>query len=172
MTTGVGNWTQPGKHRFLTPITYGPASATFTMTAGRVYLAEFQIPQATTVDRIGWYNFATVAGNVTVGIYGPLATEDTPQGAPLAVSVEVAMNGASAAQVATITTTTLQAGRYYVALEVSDVTATIGRVNATQPFTPTNFYYDRGGGYGALTDPCPASGVTGTAVQVMLRAVV
>jgi hypothetical protein len=172
MPASVTNWTQPAVRRYIKILQCAPVSSSFAATTiGRVYLNEFEVTETCRVDRIAWYNFATVAGNITVGIYGPLVTEDTPEGAPLLVSAEVAQAGASAAQAATITTTTLVPGRYYAAIEFSDATATVGRTSSTEIFTTMTMDYDRGG-YGALIDPCPAPSDTSSSIQMVLRVVV
>ena len=144
--------------RWIKPsITNGTQSTSGTLTAGRVHLNHFEVNYPVIVDAIAFYNFATVAGNITVGIYGPIPTEETCLNAPVLVqSASTAMAGANQRQVISLTPTTLRPGRYYVAFETSDATATFGTGTSAGTIIEWIQYYDRGGGYGALTDPCPA----------------
>lgn len=136
----------------------GTAGISGVGTVGRVYMCEFEVTENMIVDAIAFYNHATIAGNVTVGIYGPIVTEETPLNSPLLVeSASTAHAGANAVQIISITETSLKIGRYYVAAEFSDGTATFGRLNIYPIVNGWTGYYDRGGGYGALTDPCPAT---------------
>lgn len=148
------------KQRWLFPYYggYVAAATNQTFTAGRVYLVEFEVIAPVTVDQITWVNGTTAAGNVTVGIYGPLVTEETCAGAAVAVqSASTAQSGTSTPQSVSLTATTLQPGRYYIAIEGSDGTGTLMRQSAQQAqVTGWTQFYDRAGGYGALTDPCPA----------------
>jgi hypothetical protein len=146
-----------------------------TPTAGRVYLNEFEVLQETTVEGMIIDNVATVAGNVTVGIYGPIATEETCNAAPLkATSASTAQSGTSVPQYIAFTAASkLAPGRYYMACEFSDATATFLRYTTFVQVTGWTQYYDRGGGYGALTDPCPApTDSQATAPGMYLRCVV
>jgi len=144
--------------RWITP--YALTSLTgssATATVGRVWLVEFETPDTIQVDAIVIKNEATVAGNVIVGIYGPIVTEETCAGSPLLIqSSNTVLSGTSSPQTISINQTTLVPGRYYVAIEYSNVTHTYGRGAATTFVNGWSQYYDRGGGYGALTDPCPA----------------
>lgn len=146
-----------------------------TPTVGRVYLNEFEVLQETTVDGITIDNVATVAGNVTVGIYGPIATEETCNAAALvANSASTAQSGTNAPQhIAFTASVKLAPGRYYMACEFSDATATFQRYTTFVQVTGWTQYYDRGGGYGALTDPCPSPTDSQAAAPAMyLRCVV
>jgi len=157
MPADIKHWVEEPNIRWIFPIAWVNTQATATAAAGRVYLVEFQNISPQTVDRIVLYNFATVAGNVTVGIYGPIATEETAAGAALKVqSASIAMNGANAFQAFTIAATTLVPGRYYVAVEYSDATATYGKINITQaPSSGWGAYFDQA--YGVLPDVVPAT---------------
>jgi hypothetical protein len=133
-----------------------------TYTAGRVYLMLIEIPIDCFIDQITIVNAATIAGNIRVGIYGPIVTEDTAAGAPLVVeSASVAHSGANVSQNIALAKTALARGRYYLAFQVDDATATIQRLSNQVQVLGWTQYYDRGGGYGAFTTPCPA--VTNTA---------
>lgn len=126
-------------------------------TAGRVFLMQFTVTSPVIADQINIYNFATVDGNVTVGIYGPIVTDDTCAGAALKVeSASTALSGASQFQAISITPTNLEPGTYYAAVEFSSATHTYGRCSNNIFGTSWTQFYDRSGGYGALTNPCPA----------------
>lgn len=147
--------------RYIQPTHNGLSSMSQTATAGRVYLTEFEICDTQIVDAIAIRNEATAAGNVIVGIYGP-CTSDNPTNASLVVeSASTALSGTSTGQIITFTPTTLQKGYYFLALEFSDGTHTFGRLVATTIITGLNLVYDRGGGFGALTNPCPATTSSG-----------
>lgn len=139
------------------------ATSAIPGAAGRVYLLLFDVERTTTVDGITIQNVATVAGNVTVGIYGPIPTEETCAGAALkANSADTALSGTNAPQFVPFTAPVkLAKGRYYMAIEYSDVTHTFLRGTNTSLITGWTQYYDRASGYGALTDPCPAITNTG-----------
>lgn len=143
-----------------------------TPTAGRVYLNEFEVTTPVAVDGISIVNVATAAGSVTVGVYGPIATEETCNAAV------VVANSASTAQSGTATvgspqfiaftgTVSLSPGRYYMASEFSDNTATFLRYTTFVQVTGWTQYYDRSGGYGALTTPCPSPTTDQTVAPAM-----
>jgi hypothetical protein len=135
-----------------------------TATAGRVMLALFEVTETCIADQIVFCNAATVAGNVIVGIYGPVVTEDTCEGAPVKVqSASTAQANVNVPQPITIADTVLTPGRYYAAIEFSDNTATYMRTGNQNQVTGFVQLYDRSGGYGALTDPCPTPTGTGSA---------
>ena len=154
------------KSRYLSAYHNGVAVTSVTATAGRVVLILFEVPFDCKVDAIIVQNVATVAGNATVGIYGPIAfATDTCLDAPLLIeSASTALSGASQPQIITFTETDLIAGKYYMAVEYSDATHTYLRQANSSQVVGWGQYYDRGGGYGALTNPCPAVTNTGTAL--------
>lgn len=131
--------------------------ATSTYTAGRVYIMPFEIPNQCVVTGVDFGNAATIAGNITVGIYSEV-TKDTPAGGTLlGSSASTAHANANNGQTINFANPiVLGAGVYYIAFEVSDATATIYKSQTVWLITPNSFVYDRGGGYGTLTDPCPA----------------
>jgi len=135
----------------------GSSGASSTYTAGRVILTRFELQEAAVVQSISFSNAATIAGNITVGIYAEGAANTPEAGALMVESASTAHSGANILQTIAITATALPAGAYYVAFEVSDATATVFR-NSTVAVISTGqgFYYARAGGYGALTNPCPA----------------
>ena len=143
--------------RYLKPVCWNTPVTSATYTAGRVYLQYIQIESPCKVHSVIFSNAATIAGNVTVGLYKEV-TKDTPVGATLVcTSADTAHAGANAAQeIAFTADTQVGAGSYYLAIELSDATATILRSYTNNYFVATPHYYDRAGGYGALTDPVPA----------------
>lgn len=153
----IRRWLHP--HQF----SLGATSA-IPGAAGRVYLLLFDVERKTKVDGITIQNVATVAGNCTVGVYGPIGTEETCDAAALkASSNSTALSGANAPQFIPFTATvTLEKGRYYMAIEFSDITTTFLRGTNTTIVTGWSQYYDRASGYGALTDPCPTPTNTGS----------
>jgi hypothetical protein len=159
------------KYRWLYPHYGGNAVATNNQasgTAGRHYLQLFDVAAPVTVDAIVLLNGTTAAGNVTAMIYGPLVTEEDCTGAPLAVaSSSVAQTGTSVPQIIPLADTVLMPGRYYVGIEFSDVTGTFLRSSSTSQVTGWAQTYDRGGGYGAPTNPAPAC--TNSSVNCPLR---
>lgn len=131
---------------------------TQTTTAGTVYLALVEIPTACVVDGIQILNFATIAGNITVGLYKVVTEDDATNSILVAESASTALAGANLPQfIAFSSAIALSAGRYYTAIELSDATHTLGGGSLTGVLMVThNQSYARGGGYGALTNPCPA----------------
>jgi hypothetical protein len=164
------------KHRWLFPFHGGGAvaAASQVATAGTVLLALFEVPVTVTVDQIVWLNGTTAAGNVRVGIYGPLVTEETCAGSPIVYdSGDIAQIGTSTSQAHTLSTVkTLLPGRYYLALEFSDATATYLRHTSQTQVVGWGQLYARGGGYGAFTTPCPAVSTNGNVPGIRVRCVV
>ena len=62
------------RQRWIKPYQWTLSSTSVVNTAGRVYLQLFEVPEGTTVDAIVFIKGATQAGNVRVGIYGPVTT--------------------------------------------------------------------------------------------------
>ena len=168
-STGFGSLSPKGtignKPRYFRPYHSTIAVTSQIATAGRVILHLVEVSSSCIVDAVIIVNAATVAGNVTIGLYGqvPLTT-DSCVGIPLiAESASTAQSGASTAQIISFTSSTyIGAGKYYIAVEYSDATATYMR-NSNQVQVPGWIqYYDRAGGYGALTNPCPVIVETGS----------
>jgi hypothetical protein len=156
--------------RFIKPLHWGVAGTSATYVAGTVYLEQIEIPNDLYVDAIVVTNVATVAGNLTVGIYGPVAlTTDDPSASTLVVqSASTAQSGTSTPQTVTFTETFLPKGKYYLAFEVDDATATYNRNTNTRQAVGVTGTYARGGGYGTLTNPCPTFTDTGSNMPGML----
>lgn len=152
--------TLPNKARYLLPYFGGGAvaSTSQTATAARVVLELVEVPVNCTIDSAIIVNAATVAGNVTVGVYGPVAlTTDTCAGAALVVqSSSTAVSGANSPQIVTFTATAFTKGKYYVAAEFSDASNTFMRHSEVAQVVGWTQYFDQGGGYGTLPTTCPA----------------
>ena len=174
MGVRLSNSSQGASRRWLYPEGGVRTLSTNTVTAGKVYLSLCQVDFHFLVEGMDIYNFATVAGNITVGIYQAVS-ETTPENAVLiASSASTAMAGANQLQyIAFSSNVYLSPGRYYLAVEYSDNTATNGVSTITGAIIPLIFsYYARGGGYGALIDPCPAPTANGTFSAIAVRVVV
>lgn len=155
--------------RWVTPTHGGIAATSVAFTSGRVHLVQFQLPEARVVDGITYVVGATADGNVTAGIIGPVAvTADTAQGAAVLVqSTSTAQGTINDAQRVDLTPTLLAPGIYYAALEGSSGSGTYMRQSNQRQAVGLNQYYDRDGGYGALTDPTPAVVDTGSVAPAL-----
>lgn len=147
------------RQRFIKPYQWVLAATSVANTVGRVYLELFEVPEGTTVDAIIFIKGAVQAGNVRVGIYGPVVTEEIAAGTDLVVeSADTAVSaGTNTAQIVPLTATRLRKGRYYAAIEFSNVTNEHMRYGNQRQVVGFTYYYDRASGYGALTTPCPAT---------------
>lgn len=136
--------------------------------AGRVYLCPIDIMWPVMVDRVIYKIGIVTNGNLRAGIYRQGATADSPAGGVLAVeSASVAMGAAFALQAVTIADTLLTPGQYFVALQWDNNVGTFEEIyDESLAYV---FYYDRGGGYGAFTSPCPAITGHNRGVRCMLR---
>lgn len=92
------------------------------VTANVAYYFPFRLPMAATLRRIGWMNGDTVAGNVDAGVYRWDLTRLTSTGS-------TAMSGTAAPQSVDITDVSMPAGRYYMAIAVSDATAQLREIS-------------------------------------------
>lgn len=152
----------PGR-RWINPFHHGLALTSQTFTAGRAMLVEFELEEAAFIDGVNYQVGAAANGNVRVGIYGPIITEEECEAASLLVeSSSTAQVGTNTAQIVSLTKTLAKAGRYYVALQSDDATGTFLRQPNQRQVLGWNRYYDRGGGYGAFTTPCPATTESGS----------
>ena len=99
-----------------------------------------------------------------MGVYGPIVTEETCDGAQLLVqSASTAVSaGPNIDQFVSFPKTLAHAGRYYAAIEFSDATNTFQRYPDMTVVTGWSQTYTVGGGYDAFTDPCPSPTNTGT----------
>jgi hypothetical protein len=162
-------------HRWIEPYVNAIVVTQFAPSgaAGRVFLTEFEVENEVTVDGISVVNGDSVAGNITVGIYGPIITEETPLSSPVAAeSASTALSGTNIDQFISFTSPArLVTGRYYAATEWSDTTARTLRGTNQALISGAGFFYDRGGGYGALTNPCPAVTATNPLPNPRVRCV-
>lgn len=131
-------------------------AGTVTATVGRVRLKPIIVNFEETVDRLAYINRAA-NGNLIAGIYED--NGDTPAGGSL-VKESASVACVLGVQEVAVTDTSLTEGLYWLAYIFDDVTAQWARSASTNIIednaTLVGKYYDRAGGYGALTDPCPA----------------
>lgn len=156
---------------WLMPFQWASSSTTTTGTAGRVYAASFDVPISLSLDGVMIYNYATVAGNIRVGIYKS-STKDVIDGADLIMdSADTALAGTNQKQFIPFSSSIkLSPGQYWIAFELSDVTHTFGQSTINITTNEENLrQYDRGGGYGALTNPCPVTSKGGRIFNCALR---
>lgn len=153
-TSGIGDVIL--RNRYLSSVVVGAwGGHTGFVTAGRVHLSPVDVPWPVIVDRIIWLVGNNATGNVRLGIYEEGGAADSPTGADLVVeSASIAIPGTQRYHLATIADTTLEPGQYFLGLQAS---STLARYyHAWDTGNSIGFYYNRGGGYGAFTDPCPA----------------
>lgn len=127
-------------------------------TIARVYLVPYQARVTQTVEAIGWCSGAVAAGNYITGIYED--NGDTPVGGAVIVeSPSAAVPGANQLVESTILATQIDPALYWLAVEFDDNTNTARRIDGSvkQGGTLETHFYLRAMGYGALTDPCPAT---------------
>lgn len=145
----------------------GPATNAFG-TAGKVWLVPLDISWPVIVDRILYRVGSTQAGNVRVGIYKEGDTEDSPVGAELVVeSASIAQAATNVVQLLTIADTVLEPGQYFIGLQGDDTSGTFHRSYDSGKNIAT--YYNRSGGYGAFTDPCPTLTTTEEGLNAAVR---
>ncbi len=141
----------------------GTGLVTQVGTAARVFMTPFWLARSVVVSRMSC-QVTTVGGAGTflrLGLY--LDNGSTPAGGALIVD-----SGNIAADVLGIRTFTLttpvfiEAGIIWAALETQDGIVVFNRYSGQPGFAEVGSErlsggrYDRGGGFGALTDPCPA----------------
>lgn len=118
--SGVGNIMFNGGNLSLN--TY--ASSTWP-SASKALFIPFWISKPITFSTMFWVNGATTSGNVDVGVYSVDGTKIVSKGS-------TAQSGASALQSVSVTSTTLGAGMYYLAMAADNTTATYYRTIAGQ----------------------------------------
>lgn len=152
-------YTPPSVNRWLTTTLGGTVVTSQTFTAGTVLLAQFYVPTTCRIDGAAYTVGATSAGNVTVGILGPITrTADSPDGAAvIAQSASTAQGTTNTLQLLTWTAVTVGPGIYYAALEGDNATGTYMRYSGIGQAPGLGATYARSGGYGALTDPTPTT---------------
>lgn len=114
-------------------------------TANRAFVVQMIIESPMTITQMAVGNAATVAGNLSVGIYDQ-------QFSRLVTSGAVAMAGATAVQVFDITDTALNPGVYYFAMSSDSTTATFNRAQVNG-----NFLRCGGVGYMETAHPLPTT---------------
>jgi len=143
--------------RYLRPVFCHQANTALTMTTGRVYLIPVEVERKMTIDCICVPLSGTVAGNMRVGVYADNA--ETPAGGALLVeSASVAKAGTYRRQEVAIADLLIEAGLYWLAVQSDEATTILLAEHNAFAIGGTleGKQYDRGGGYGAFTNPCPA----------------
>ncbi len=160
-------WVAANKYKRYIPsllTTFLPnGSADITGTAGRVFLCPIQIEEPTLVDAFQCQTSAQggAGTKLTMGLYQ--AASDIPDGQPVVVQAETAADNGGGITEAAFTPMILSPALYYLALETADGVVGFYRMTGiyvtSATFVPKFWgcYYDRAGGYGALTNPCPAT---------------
>jgi len=164
----VGGAGSASAGRWLSPVNTTVTTDSTAGVAGRVYLSQFTVPTACDIDGL-CYIVVTSSGNVTGGIVGPIAVEDdSPDGAAVVAQSASTAVGSVGAQVLTWTPVLVQPGIYYTCLEFDNGTVEYGFTgNHGAPGLERR--YDRGGGYGALTDPVPVTASNSVPPRVRIR---
>lgn len=151
-TGAVERWPKPA-------LSQPTTNAQSVGVVGRVFLGLFEIQKLCRVDAVVVMSgMASPAGNITVGIYGPIPTEDTCAAAPLvsqSASTTLTATSSNPQAISLTTTPNLAPGRYYVAYEADATTVLVQRHTNNREVPGAWQYYNRSGGYGALTDPAP-----------------
>lgn len=147
------------KGRFALPL--GPSSSVTSQaaTANRVYLTEFELLTAQTVNGV-IYNVGTTSnGNIRAHIFGPVVTDEVAAGLTLPVeSASIVQAAINTVQTLLLADTVLQPGRYFAGIQFSSATGTFMRTsNITGGLLPgTQKYFDNGS-FAVATTPCPAT---------------
>lgn len=152
-------------HRYITNVDlqFRPMATSSFGVAGLCFMGYLVIPFECTIDQIIYCVGDVSAGNVRAGLYGPITAgtpPEAPDGAALVIeSASVAQIAALSTQHVDITATAITTpGIYWAAVQGSDATGTIYRVNLASTGGIHGHGYTRAGGYGAFTNPCPSTG--------------
>lgn len=144
--------------RFIKPTPWNLAGGSKTVaSAGRIYFQLVEIDAPCAVAAVTWQTAGTQAGNARVGIFGPLATANTPSGDSLvAESASTATANANQLNsVAFSTTPRLVPGQYMLALAFDNTSNTfIGNASAAVVFSNATAQADQA--YGAMPSTIPA----------------
>ena len=163
------NQPRPVVPEFITPNVVIAAVSTYAPTVGRVYLASIYIHAKVIISTISILLNAAYPGNLRLGIYRDNNGE--PDGGNIIYdSGDIAGGGATSIIHTTTTEITLQAGRYWLAVEYDTATANLCIGNAYAfPFGVANSKYPGAifnlGAYGALPAVCPVTAATNGASQ-------
>jgi hypothetical protein len=126
--TGVNRTQNLIAQRWLKPFHWSPGSTSQAFTAGTEICALFEVQNDAKLDNVTYVSGGTVAGNVKAGIFGPIPTEETSDGAALLVqSATFTPSGTNAVQAISLTPTLARMGRYYVCLLADDSSNTYMR---------------------------------------------
>ena len=135
----------------LTGITF--ATQAFAV-ATRIYLGCIQVPFNVTIDGLFYVVGTAQNGNIRMGLFRD--NGDDPSGGALVVeSASVAQGAVNEQQMVTVADTVLTPGRYWVAVQTDDISATFLRYFDNSVSTARR--YARGGAYGPFENPCPAA---------------
>lgn len=157
--------------RWLQPLHGDIAATSQTFTAGRVLLLQFTVPIPVLADALTYVVGGTSNGNVTGGIIRPVSpfADSADAGVVVAESASTAQGTINDHQVLAFTAAVwLAPGTYYAALEGSSATGTYMRVGNQRQAPGLGAFYDRAGGYGALTTPTPTTTDNGSAMPGLL----
>lgn len=164
-----------GAQRWIKPYHWSIAVTAQQATAGRVLLNEFEVSNPVVLDALVITNTGTVAstlGSIICGVYGPIATEETCLNASVMTESSIT-DSSTNNQLITVPSVVLGTGRYYIAVQYSNGNHVYLRQSNTTQVTGWCQFYDRAGGFGALTQPCPSVTNTGSAMPgAVVRAVV
>lgn len=113
------------------------ATASATITSGTVTLSEFENHTVSAVTGLCYQVGSAAAGSVRMAVYGPIVQEES------ALNSRLLVETASTTQVGTtgaphclnVATTTLPAGRFYVAFQGDNAVGTFMRHNAADHVT-------------------------------------
>lgn len=140
------------------PTQQSGGAANVTPAGGDCLLRDLDIIAPCQPRRIWWRTGPGVAGNVRLGIYGPITSGDIPDGYPLvAESDEYTPVGTSARQASTFTNApVLRPGRYFIAFHMQDTALYFTRWNAEYPVN-SDALRTFNQAYGALPTTCPVT---------------
>jgi len=144
--------------------------STEVVATARVYVNPIVVPVDLYVDAVIIHLGDPVAGNVIVGIYAD--NTDTPVGGAVIIeSASTAKTGTNRQMEVAITETLLTKGLYWLAIESDEATTILQKSSGywCAGGTLKSHTYERAGGYGALTDPCPATTTDSVSLIVDLR---
>lgn len=120
---GIGiariNNPEPLVKRWVQPYFESIATTDATFASTTILLLEFELARPSIIDGVAYSKGTSVntADVVIGGIYGPIVTEETCDGAPLLVQASTTVSAAgSVSQLIDMTDTYAPIGRYYVAL--------------------------------------------------------
>lgn len=141
-------------------------------TAGRVFIVPLEVREPITITHIGVCITTAGGGGTTaqLGIYN--SASNIPDGQAIVVdagTIDATAVGPKELAVSLV----LSPGKYFLCLETQDATVKFRRFMSEASTAGLavakeyGCYYDRGGGYGALTTPCPVTTAEVTARPLM-----